>query len=164
MKLEWMGEYRDILESLIHYCNIYYSAYKPEKFEYEGVTYSFSLIQVVEYLIENEERKDNMNAVATRLGISRSNFTKLVKRLEEKGVVAKGVREGNQKDVLLEVTPFGKELYFHYAQQILDYHFSKMFAEFDQIPKEYIEAFSRGLKAAVPSVKKEEKEKEEGEV
>lgn len=153
MKLEWMGSYRDILESLIHYCNIYYSSYKPEVFEYKGVTYSFSLIQVVEYLIENEERNENMNSIATRLGISRSNFTKIVKKLEEKGLVDKGVQEGNQKNVILVVTPLGKDLYEHYSKIVFEYHFAKMFAEFDKIPKEYIDAFSKGLKEALPDKK-----------
>ena len=31
MKLEWMGENREVVEALIHYCNIYASAYKLEK-------------------------------------------------------------------------------------------------------------------------------------
>ena len=66
------------------YLNIYAAVYKTEKMEYEGITYSYAQIQVVEYLLENEERRDNMTAIAKRLGITRSNFTKIVKRLEEK--------------------------------------------------------------------------------
>ncbi len=31
MKLEWMGEYRDIVEQLIKYCNYYAASYKKEK-------------------------------------------------------------------------------------------------------------------------------------
>lgn len=154
MKLEWMGEYRDILESLIYYCNVYYSSYKPEVFEYKGVNYSFSLIQVVEYLIENEERGENMNSIAVRLGISRSNFTKIVKRLEEKGLVEKQLKDGNQKDVILQVSAFGRELYEHYSKIVLEQHFAKMFAEFDKIPREYIDAFSKGLRNALPERKK----------
>lgn len=150
MALEWMGDYRDILESLIHYCNVYYSSYKPEVFEYKGVAYSFSLIQVVEYLLENEELNENMNSIATRLGISRSNFTKIVKKLEEKKLVEKCEQEGNLKNVILCVTPLGKELYEHYSEIIYERHFSKMFAELDKIPKEYIDAFSKGLKEALP--------------
>lgn len=150
MKIEWMGEYRDILESLIHYCNIYYTAYKPEVFEYQGITYSFSLIQVVEYLLETEGKTQNMNSIAMRLGISRSNFTKLVKKLVEKGLVVKCGRKDNQKDLILEVTPLGRELYQHYSKIVFEHHFKKMFQEFDNIPKEYIEMFSKGLKKALP--------------
>ena len=28
MKLDWMGEYRDVVEALIHYCNIYAGVYR----------------------------------------------------------------------------------------------------------------------------------------
>ena len=27
MKLSWMGEYRELVEALIHYCNIYSGVY-----------------------------------------------------------------------------------------------------------------------------------------
>ena len=55
MQLEWMGEYRDVLEKLIHYCNVYAAVYKKEMPPIEGVSFSFSQIQVVEYLLEKEE-------------------------------------------------------------------------------------------------------------
>ena len=51
MKLSWMGQYRDVVDALIHYCNIYAAAYKIEKMEYRGVRYSYAQIQVVEYLL-----------------------------------------------------------------------------------------------------------------
>ena len=70
MKMEWMGEHRDVLEALIHYCNVYASVYKREQLVYGDVRYSFSQVQVLEYLLENEERQENMSAIAARLGRS----------------------------------------------------------------------------------------------
>ena len=61
MKLEWMGEHRDVVEALIHYCNIYAGVYRIEKMEFRGITYSYAQIQVLEYLLENEERNENMS-------------------------------------------------------------------------------------------------------
>jgi DNA-binding MarR family transcriptional regulator len=87
MKLAWMGEYRDVVEALIRYCNVYAASYKPEAMNYNGISFSFSQIQVLEYLLENEERNENMSAIAKRLGISRSNFTKIVNRLAGKGLL-----------------------------------------------------------------------------
>ncbi|MBP5294475.1 MAG: MarR family transcriptional regulator, partial [Lachnospiraceae bacterium] len=81
MKLEWMGEHREVVEALIHYCNIYAGVYRIEKMSYEGITYSYAQIQVLEYLLENEERGENMRTIAHRLGIHRSNFTKIIHRL-----------------------------------------------------------------------------------
>ncbi len=43
------------------YLNIYAAVYKTEKMEYEGITYSYAQIQVVEYLLENEERRATGN-------------------------------------------------------------------------------------------------------
>ena len=149
MKLEWMGKYRNFLESLIHYCNIYSAAYKVEAFEYKGVTYSFAIIQVLEYLIENEERQENMSMIASRLGISRSNFTKLCKKIEEKGLITKTSKEGSKKELNLSVTDFGHEFYAQYSALILRDHFSKMFASLDKIPDEYVSLIENGLRDAV---------------
>lgn len=149
MKLEWMGEYRSFLESLIHYCNIYCGAYTVEAFEYKGVTYSFAIIQVLEYLIENEERKENMTSIATRLGISRSHFTKLVKKIQDKGLVDKVSKGDSKKELNLIVTDFGHEFYEQYSKLVVAGHFSKMFACLDKVPQKYLKLVEQGLRDAV---------------
>ena len=111
MKLTWMGEYRDVVEALIHYCNIYAAAYKVEKMTYHGVTYSYAQIQVLEYLLENEEREENMSAIAARLGITRSSFTKIVNRLVDKGLLEKSRMPGSRKERRVTVNDKGRELY-----------------------------------------------------
>ena len=149
MKMEWMGEYRDVVEALIHYCNIYASVYKTEKMVYRDVTYSYAQIQVLEYLLENEERKDNMTVIAARLGISRSNFTKIVNRLESKGLVEKGYLQGSKKELIVTVNDFGKALYMEYAQRILKDHFQPMFQQLNQIPREFYPYMTAGLYEAM---------------
>ena len=52
MELAWLGRYRNCVEALIHYCNIYAAVYKTDKMEYRGIRYSYSKIQVLEYLLE----------------------------------------------------------------------------------------------------------------
>ena len=136
MKMEWMGQYRDVVESLIRYCNIYAGVYKKESMVYGDVTYSYSQIQVLEYLLENEERQDNMSVIASRLGISRSNFSKIVNRLESKGLVEKCCMQGSRKELTVTVNAFGKALYAEYAQRILKHHFQPMFRELEKIPEE----------------------------
>lgn len=149
MKLVWMGEYRDVVESLIHYCNIYAAAYKLEKMEYQGVRYSYAQIQVLEYLLENEERAENMSAIAARLGITRSNFTKIVKRLIVKGLLTKNYMPGSRKELKLSVNEQGRALYEAYSQEILRWHFAPMFRELDQIPKEYYPRIREALFSAM---------------
>lgn len=153
MKMEWMGEYRDVVESLIRYCNIYAGVYKKEAIVYQDVTYSFSQIQVLEYLLENEERQDNMSAIAARLGISRSNFTKIVSRLEAKGLVEKSSIQGSRKEINVSVNDFGKALYEEYSQRILKHHFEPMFRELEQIPEELYPHIAAALHQAMGPIR-----------
>ena len=51
MKLDWMGEYREVVEALVHYCNIYAAAYKKERMNFQGIRFSYAQIQVLEYLL-----------------------------------------------------------------------------------------------------------------
>ncbi len=133
MELAWMGQYRDFVDALIHYCNIYAAAYKLEKMEFKGVRYSYAQIQVLEYILENEERNENMSAIAARLGITRSNFSKIASRLVSKGLLKKEYLPGSQKAMKLTVNSLGRELYDAYAQDILRWHFSPMFRELKRI-------------------------------
>ncbi len=137
MKLEWMGEYRDIVEALIHYCNRYSAAYKVENMELYGTKFSFAQIQVLEYLLENEELCENMSRIASRLGISRSNFTKIVSKLEAKGLVDKIPVGQSKKELQVFVNERGRKLYKEYASQILSKHFSFMFNSLKEIPPQY---------------------------
>ena len=128
-----MGEYRDVVEALIHYCNIYARVYRVEKMRFEGVSYSYAQIQVLEYLLENEERGENMSAIAHRLGITRSHFTKLIQRLCSKGLVEKTQMPGSRRDRNVTVNELGRRLYEDYSQGILNRHFSAMFKDLEKL-------------------------------
>ena len=149
MQLKWMGEYREMVEALIHYCNIYASVYKIERMNYQGITYSYSQVQVLEYILENEEKQQNMSCIASRLGITRSNFTKIAGKLVSKGLLEKTYMPGSRKDVLLTVSHLGRDLYEKYSQGIFERHFSRMFAEWDGIPEEARALFRDSLYAAL---------------
>ena len=146
MKLEWMGEYRDIVEALIHYCNRYSASYKTEKLRIDDVSFSFAQIQVLEYLLENEDLCQNMSQIAERLGISRSNFTKIVNRLESKGLVEKQPVSRSRKEIQVYVNDRGRKLYDDYSKQILEKHFSFMFDSLKDIPPRYRDDICKALK------------------
>lgn len=149
MKLEWMGEYRDVVEALIHYCNIYAAAYRIEKMEYKGVRYSYSQIQVLEYLLESEDKNENMSHIAARLGITRSNFSKIANRLIAKGLLDKAPMPGSHKEMKLTVNSFGRELYDAYSREILRWHFSPMFKQLDRIDRSNYPAIRDALYGAM---------------
>jgi len=136
MKLEWMREHREIVEALIHYCNIYAGVYRIEKMQYEGISYSYAQIQVLEYLLENEERNENMSSIAQRLGITRSNFTKIINRLERKGLVERVRAPGSRRDLCVCVNDLGRTLYEDYAKGVLKRHFEPMFRDLDKLTPE----------------------------
>lgn len=158
MKLEWMGEYRDVVEKLIRYCNEYGNIYKREQYYGTKIKFSYAQIQVIEYLLENEERNQNMSTIAARLGISNSVFSKLVNQLVTKGLLQKYHTMNNRKDVIVRVTELGRSTYMEYSDFILKNHFQKMFDIADQLPRETIPVIAQMLGAGEkpPTVKPED--------
>lgn len=146
MQLEWMGEYRDVVESLMRYCNIYAGVYKKEMTHGTEVSFSFAQIQVLEYLLENEELNQNMSCIATRLGITFSTFSKVVNKLEAKGLLEKYFLEGNKKNIVVRVSELGRQVYATYSEEILRTHFSKMFEVLKELPKEYLPVIAKALR------------------
>lgn len=128
MIIQWLGEYRDLVEALICFANNYISIHNQE-FIGEDCKLSFSQIQIVEYLLENEEHNQKMSDVAKRIGISASSFTKLGNKLVDKGVLQKYHLQGNKKNIILQVTEKGKKIYNDYAKNIG----SEVFKEFLEI-------------------------------
>lgn len=158
MQLEWMGEYRDVVEKLIRYCNEYGSIYKRELFYGTKIRISYAQVQVIEYLLENEEKHQNMSTIANRLGVSLSAFSKLVNHLTEKGLLQKYHTDGNKKEIIIQVTDYGREIYDEYFKYILDTHFSKMFAVADKLPRETLPIVADMLDAGLhPTVKAKKK-------
>lgn len=157
MKLQWFGKYRGLVEALICFANNYSSVQNSE-FLGEEVKVSFSQIQVVEYLIENEELKLKMSEVAKRLGISVSTFTRLANKLVQKGILQKYHIKGNRKDIIMQVTPFGKKLYQDYSEQIAPKIFNEMFKLGEELSEDTIELFTRMMRSLSSKVVWEDKE------
>ena len=145
MKLAWMGEYRELVEKLIRYCNRYAAVYKEEKDHGLAVPFSYAQIQVVEYLLENEELNQNMSTIASRLGINLSTFSKLVNKLTGKGLLEKYYLEGNRKNIVIRVSPMGRELYEAYSIKILEQHFAPMFGALEGMPKDCVKQLAQAL-------------------
>lgn len=149
MKMQWMGEYRPFLEKLIKYANVYASIYNKENYYGTSIPISFSQIQVLEYLLENEELNLNMSEIAGRLGISPSAFTKLVNKLTQKDLLEKFYMEGNRKNIIIRVTDHGRRLYQNYSNYIYEKSFSKIFQAGEGLPKKYLPVIARMLEAGI---------------
>lgn len=137
MKLEWMGEYRDLIDHRIRTLNTYARYYtKQGTFGTEAV-FSLSEIQVVEYILENEEENLPMVEVARRLGMSASSFSRLVKKLTKEGFLEKYYLNNNKKNIIVKVSDYGKKIYDQYARHVYENIFKDVFRLYDQIPKKY---------------------------
>ena len=148
MKLEWLGEYREIIEKLIRFSNIYSSAVHHKQLLGTDVAISFAQIQVVEYILENEHVMQNMSKIAFRLGISYSTFSKLANSLVEMGLLEKFNISGNRKDVIIQATEYGREQYVKYAEHMNRVWFSRIAEAGASIPKEYLPQVAKMLDAA----------------
>lgn len=148
MKLEWMGQHREFVEKIIKFGNSYAKAYKSEHYYNTPIAFSASQLQVLEYILENEERSDNMMEIAYRLGISKSTLSKHVKKMVEKGLLEKYHTSDNKKDVIIKVSDFGKEIYKIYAEFAYETAFKRIFEILDDVPREYLDKFTDVLDLA----------------
>ncbi len=145
MKLEWMGKYRDFVEKLVRYGNSYAQAYKVESNYTDEIPYSAAQLQVMEYILENEEKNQNMAEIAGRLGITPSAFSKNVKKMVEKGLLEKYHTSINKKDVIIKVSPMGRQVYQKYTEFAYQRLYKELFEILDTIPEEYVSKFSKVL-------------------
>lgn len=141
MKLEWMDKHRQLVEKIIKYGNAYAHVYNKQMDYHAGIDFSAAQIQVVEYVLENEDQK--MTEIAKRLGITRSAFSKNVKKLMDKGLLEKFHCNNNQKDIFLKVTAQGQGVYDEYSKFIYETCFKEMFEIADQIPQKYLQLMTQ---------------------
>ena len=140
---QWMGQYRTLVERIIHLCNKSATHFARPAFYSTPFKLTAIQIQIIEYLLENQD--ENMSSVARRLGITRGAFSNNVTRLIALGLLEKSHRPGNNKNLFVTVTPQGRELYMAYSRFIYDRWFREMFKLADQIPPEYLRIFEQIL-------------------
>lgn len=144
MQLEWMGKYRDLMEKLIQYGNAYAQNYNREMDLGDGLRFTPAQLQALEYILENEEANQNMAQIAARLGISPSSFSKNVAKLVEKGYLEKYHTSSNRKDVIIRVSPRGREAYGRYIQTLMPI-FQQLAVLWGKMPTEGMGAFLEAL-------------------
>lgn len=148
MELEWMGKYRKFVEKMMKFGNTYARTSRGEHNYSTPVKFSASELQVLEYILENEERYENMVEIADAVGISKSALSKNIKKMEEKGLLEKYHTTDNQKNIIVRVSAYGKEVYTLYAKYSFETAFKRMFQILDEIPEEYIGKFTEVMEIA----------------
>ena len=145
MELTWMGKYRTFVEMLIKYGNSYAQSYNTEGDYGISTLFSPSQLQVLEYILENEEKNQNMAEIAARLGITPSAFSKNVKKMTQKGLLEKYHTSENRKNVIIRVSELGRKVYEEYTQFAYRRVYKEIFEILDTVPEEYVEKFTHIL-------------------
>ena len=142
MKLEWMGEYRDIIGDFYRSANGYSQICKEELFG-DRIRFSPYEVQILEHVMEHADEHRNMKWYAEQLGLSQATYSKYVRKLVEKGLLEKYHTEGNRKDIILMVSPLGLEEYERYARRMKESVFRELFDLLDSLSPEEQEAVRR---------------------
>jgi DNA-binding MarR family transcriptional regulator len=80
-----------------------------------GQEFSFSQMMILMTLLRLHQT--SMNQLAQTLGLSRANASGLVDRLENKGLVERIRSEKDRRVVLVQLTPAGRQVAQHLAEQ-----------------------------------------------
>lgn len=144
MKLEWMGNYRDIVAAMIGMSNAYYQVYNTKQF-ISDIQMSPAQLQVMEYILENEEQNENMSAIAKRLSISQSSFSKIANQLVKSGFLEKYHAENNNKNIIIKVSDYGKKCYEAYSHGKETDIWRKIFEKLDTLDEKSIQTFTECL-------------------
>lgn len=145
MKLEWMGNYRDVVEAMIEMGNSYYQVYHDKNLISE-IQMSPAQLQVMEYILENEEQNENMSVIAKRLSISQSAFSKIANQLVKKGFLEKYHAENNRKNIIMKVSDYGKQCYEEYSHGPKTDVWRRIFKMLDTLDEETVQIYIDCLK------------------
>ena len=143
MKLEWMGPYRPLVEEYIKAMNRYARSYRDTNMEIDGVPLSAATIQVLEYILENEEEQLPMARLAERLGVTRGAFSKTTALLCSQGLVEKRHPEQSGREYVLTLTQKGRKVYERYSNAVYKQLLEPIFQELGQMSPEQIESTLR---------------------
>ena len=136
MKLEWMGEYRELIMEYIKACNRYARNYRTVHYEFEGIPLSAATVQVLEYILENEEEKLPMSRLAERLGVTRGAFSKITAQLCKQELIEKYHPADSDKEFVLTLTEKGRKVYQDYSDAVSGQVFAPLFREMEQMPEQ----------------------------
>ena len=145
MQLKWL-KYRELTADYIRGANVYARNYNLPILTYDGISISPAKLQVLEYILENEENNLPMSALAEKLGITRGAFSTHVSELKEMGLLVKKHPDGNAKVYHLEVSEKGKTLYNMYSASMEELAFHEIDDMLDALSPEEYEKFAAIVK------------------
>ena len=111
MESEWMGRYREIVAAVVRHGNVVLRTQNNSRDIGNGVVLKQQSWQILEYIVEHDNKRFSMNDISYQLNIPQSTFSRTVKMLCEEGLVEKYQMINNRKNIILKPTEKGIELY-----------------------------------------------------
>ena len=144
MKLEWMGQYRDIIGNFYRSANGYSQICKTELFG-DPVRFSPYEVQIMEHILEYADQNKNMKWYASRLGLSQATYSKYVRKLVDKGLLEKYHTSENRKNIILKVSDLGLREYEEYTTFAEQNMFHVLFDMLDSLNPEELAAVRKAF-------------------
>jgi len=129
-----------LLESGIRILNKAYALEKKPVDIGHGVLLYPSEFHVIEIVEKHPEK--NLTAIASHLGVTKGAISQMVRKLEKKELVKKVGIPGNKKNIMLELTDFGREA-FEWHKSLHEFMETGLRKELEQMSDSEIERFLR---------------------
>ena len=152
MSSEWMGRYRPLVAALVRHGNMAINGVKHRDEVYDGVKLSPTEWQVLESVIEHQLEVVNMNALAGRMGLPQSTFSKTVSYLCAQGLVEKYQTANNKKNVILKPTELALKVYETHSGVLEEYYFGSFFKVLEPLDDEAIGIVTRAIETLTGSI------------
>lgn len=139
MELTWLGRYRNIVLALVHHSNCVSRRLGVPIDRGMGISLTSQEFQLLEAVIENEDKILNLSDYFSITGITRSSLTLASKKLLAYELIEKFKLAGNNKNVILRPTEKGKELYINSCNRTGRKAFKVFFEKLDFLTDEQLE-------------------------
>lgn len=144
--MPWMGRYRNVLAAMIRYANISQRLLTEHLYHSEyDVTTSPQEWQVLEYLLEHPNNALCMAAIADKLGMVPSTFSKCMQALVNNGLVDRFRAEGNKKNIILRCTEKGKAFYQSEVERFVAPTYQVLFDNLSSFSDEQLSDISNAI-------------------
>ena len=151
--MEWIGRYRSVVAAMIRYANVSQRLLTEHHYSSEhDVTICPQEWQVLEYLLEHPDNTLCMAAIADRLGLVPSTFSKCTQALIGNGLVERFRTPGNRKNVILRSTAKGRQFYHGEVDRFLAATYQPLFDGLSAFTDEQLSAFADTLNVHTDSL------------
>ena len=145
MESQWMGRYRKIVAALVLHGNVVARTLTDTLDIGEGIMLKHQQWQILEYIVENQSKHFSMIDISYRLNIPQSTFSKTVKLLCEHGLVEKYQAVNNHKNIILQPTQRGLQLYEAHIENTVKPMFQPFFDSLKDISTEEMNKLAKAI-------------------